>query len=40
MLDILISAHRRNKIDDLGTREEADTFVFEVRIKVITYYTF
>lgn len=40
MLDILISAQRRNEIDDLGIREEVDTFVFEVRIKKYIFIMF
>lgn len=32
MLDLLISASQQDgKIDDVGIREEVDTFVFEVR---------
>ncbi|CAL7940661.1 unnamed protein product [Xylocopa violacea] len=29
MLDLLISAHRSNQIDDEGIREEVDTFIFK-----------
>lgn len=37
MLDLLIEAHRNDKIDDEGIREEVDTFMFRVCI-IFLYY--
>lgn len=36
MLDLLIEAHRNDKIDDEGIREEVDTFMF--RVCIIYFY--
>lgn len=34
MLDLLIAANKDGLIDDLGIREEVDTFTFEVNINL------